>query len=494
MDRQCVADALGRVIIDWRLWWMDLFSLMSVVSIFALLMVGAYLLVSDLDREERRGTLNFIRLSPQTAPGILLGKLLGVPTLLYLVAICALPLHLWAGVSAQIPLLGLATFYAVLLASVAFFFSAALLFGLRTTWLGGFQPWLFSGALFMFLLWTMSANNFHGSAAWLQLLSPIITLPDLVPDELGDRSIVPYALREVKGFHLFFFPLGSRLSSLAGFALFNYGLCCYWIWQALDRCFHSPTATMISKRQSYGIVACWTLLVMGCGMVPQVGDSDAKRWAGWLSSNFQTVMSLNLVLFLGMMAALSPHRQTLQDWMRYRRQAKTAGERRRSLFHDLLLGEQSPALGAIGLNLLIVALLVTPWVLTWSAPIIQRNALVGLMVSGTMILIYAALVQIILLQRLPKSSLWAIAGLGTAILLPVMILGVLGVGPSEFSELWLFSVAPWVAVSEVVRSRIFLVVLGQFALFAGLTLRMQRQLQHMGESESKRLLKATTRG
>jgi hypothetical protein len=55
-----------------------IFSSLSMFVLFALLVVGTYMLISDLAREERRGTLNFIRLSPQSTQSILLGKMLGV--------------------------------------------------------------------------------------------------------------------------------------------------------------------------------------------------------------------------------------------------------------------------------------------------------------------------------------------------------------------------------------------------------------------------------
>ncbi len=42
-----------------------IFTFLSITSIFALLVVGTYQLIADLSGEERRGTLNFIRLSPQ---------------------------------------------------------------------------------------------------------------------------------------------------------------------------------------------------------------------------------------------------------------------------------------------------------------------------------------------------------------------------------------------------------------------------------------------
>ena len=499
--RKCTVDSLGHVQIDWPLWWTDIFSLMSIVSIFAGLMIGVYLLVSDLDREERRGTLNFIRLSPQSAPGILVGKLLGVPILLYLIAVSALPLHLWVGLSAGVSGLGLVAFYSVLLASCVFFYSTSLLLGLKTTWLGGFQPWLLSGSLFIFLIWTTNANNFHGSASWIQLFSPALTLAYLVPDRWAEGTIIPYALKNVKDLHFFFMPIGNHLSTLGGFAILNYGLWSYWIWQALQRCFHNPNATMISKRQSYGLVAGWTVMIVGCALIPhghvprqvfeKLGEASTKDWVSWLWQNFQTILSLNFCLFLVLIAALSPHRQTLQDWARYRRQP-SAGERRRSLFHDLTVGERSPALLAIAINLLIVAVIVTPWVLMWPSAIVQRNTLAALIVSSAMILIYAALVQVILMARLPKRGIWAIASVGTAIVLPVVIFGVLQQTPENSPLLWLFSVAPWVAVPNVVHELIFINVLGQLAIFVGLTYRLNQQIKQAGESELKRLLKAAT--
>jgi ABC-type Na+ efflux pump permease subunit len=106
---------------------------------------------SDLGHEESRGILNFIRLSPQSPENILVGKLLGVPILLYVVAVLAVPLHLWAGLAAQISLIRILSFYGVLIAACFFFYSAALLFSLVSSWLGGFQAWLGSGGVLIFL-------------------------------------------------------------------------------------------------------------------------------------------------------------------------------------------------------------------------------------------------------------------------------------------------------------------------------------------------------
>ena len=63
---------------------LKLFYSISILAVFVLIVGGTYMLINDLATEERRGTLNFIRLSPQSAQSIFIGKLLGVPSLLYL--------------------------------------------------------------------------------------------------------------------------------------------------------------------------------------------------------------------------------------------------------------------------------------------------------------------------------------------------------------------------------------------------------------------------
>jgi len=81
-EAPCVKDTLGNFTINWPLWWLEIFTWLSILTVLALLVAGTYMLVSDLDKEEKRGTLNFIRLSPQSAKTIFLGKILGGPILL----------------------------------------------------------------------------------------------------------------------------------------------------------------------------------------------------------------------------------------------------------------------------------------------------------------------------------------------------------------------------------------------------------------------------
>ena len=83
--------------------WLPLFMMLTSMMSVLLFAGGAYLTIDDWAREERRGTLNFIRLSPQSSQSILWGKLLGVPALIYLAVGVAIPLHLIAAIAAGIP-------------------------------------------------------------------------------------------------------------------------------------------------------------------------------------------------------------------------------------------------------------------------------------------------------------------------------------------------------------------------------------------------------
>jgi hypothetical protein len=70
-------------------------------ELFLLMVLGSYLLVTNLAGEEKRGTLAFLRLTPEPSQNILLGKVLGVPILLYWALALALPLNLGLAIAAK---------------------------------------------------------------------------------------------------------------------------------------------------------------------------------------------------------------------------------------------------------------------------------------------------------------------------------------------------------------------------------------------------------
>ena len=470
--------------IDWQLWWRDhweyTFLTLSVILIFSLLVGGTYLLISDLAKEEQRGTLNFIRLSPQSETSILTGKILGVPSLIYLFVLTAIPLHFWAGHSAKIASSYIFSYYAILAASCVFFYSAALLFGLVSRWFSSFQPWLGSGAVLIFLLMTMamvsSYGEFNNPLTWIRFFAPWDITNYLFPNLF--RS---YQDSSINKLEFFFLPIGKSFITLVGFHLVNYGICSYGIWQAMKRCFRNADSTILSKGQSYLFVGFAQIMFLGL-TIPGVDD---KYDVGMI---FLTSL-FNFVLVLALTIILSPHRQTIQDWARYRHQ----NHRNKSLLQDLVFGEKSPAIVAIAINLLIAIIPTMIWILFspdnfYNGNMDNSKVILAMILALSLMLIYATIAQLMLLMKNPKRYVWAVGTIGVAMFLPSIMLSVLGITPYKNPTLWLFSTFPWAAIEYAEITTIFMALLADFTVVALLNLQLNRKIVILGESATKALL------
>lgn len=481
---RCLIDSLGNIEINWQLWWLDVFLLLSLFGVFALLVGGTYLLISDLAHEERKDTLNFIRLSPQSPQSILLGKLLGVPILLYIVAVLALPLHLYAGLSAQIPLGMILSFYGLLIAGCVFFYSVALLFGLVSSRLGGFQAWLGSGTVLSLLCLAVNYRTGridHTPADWLNLFSPSLILPQLIAaTNLDYTSDLPV----VADLEWFYLPIGANILTSVGLALINYGLWTYWSWGALLRRFPNPGKSIFSKGQSYLLVASLEVIIIGFA-----ATSPKYPFSTELSFNFKQLLVFNLVLFLGLIVALTPQRQALQDWVRYRRERVSSRKSllSRSLVEDLIWGEKSPAIVAIALNLAIAATILILQIVFVLQDVDKQPAFFSLVIGANLILIYTAIAQLLMFMRTQKLALWITGTVSAAISLPPAILTLLTLEPEKAPLVWLFTPFAWNALEQASTSTIFLALLGQWSIFTLCSLRMTRQIRQAGESASKAL-------
>lgn len=478
---QCLADGAGNVLVDWQKWSLDLFAALSLIGIFGLLVAGTYLLINDLAQEERRGTLNFIRLSPQSAQSILLGKILGVPILLYLIALSAVPLHLWTGTAAGISLVRIASFYGILVISCLFFYSLSLLFGLISSALGGFQAWLGSGAVLSFLWMATIKPVMNNPLDWINVFSPISILQYLIADTGIDASN-SFRHLNIENLQWFFLPIGLGTVGAASALVLNYGLWTYWCWQALVRKFPNPSKTIFSKRQSYLIVACFEVAI--------IGFAFSTNQSRLLTDSFSLLIAYNFLLFLSLIVALTPQKQVLQDWARYRRQkqVKRKSWLSSSLLRDLIWGERSPIIVAIALNLAIASTMIVPWIFNQLNGREQFLALATLVITVSLILVYAAIAQLVVFMRTQKQGLWIIGTLAAIVILPPVILGLLTLNPDKAPVLWLFTAFPFLAVKDAGIGATFLVILGQWSAVTLCTLQTTRQLRKAGESASKALL------
>lgn len=460
--RACVVNAMSKVQIDWQVWWFDIFQTLSWLLPFVVLISGVYMLIGDLSKEERRGTLNFIRLSPQSSRSILLGKLLGAPLIPWLAVILALPLHGLAAIQAQVSLAELGSIYVLTLAGCAFFYTAATFYaclGASQGWLGAVAVW-FSYSI-IFQIWQINRYS------------------------ISNHSYFPLG----RWFHI---GIGHNLGLFVGFAVVTLGIATFWNWLAINRRFRNPNQVVLSKRQSYWMTLSFEIFILGFAFRDYSDESYRQAFIDLMG-----LMVANLFWYILIIAALTPHRQTLLDWARYRKDGATKHQRaywRRTLVQDLIWGDKSPATLAIALNLLIPIILFTPWILTWQDESPRVAGFFSLVVSSLYLLICAMLAQAILFSTSKRQPIVATLALAAVIGLPPVAMTIIGAYPkAETALLWLFSAFPFAAMEYASWTAIGISLITYLSVFTLLITRQTRQLQKAGESELKALIAHQTR-
>lgn len=488
--------------IDMQLWWRDhweyIFLALSVIFILMLLVGGTYLIVNDLAQEERRGTLNFIRLTPQSETSIFLGKLLGVPVLIYLVFIAAIPFHIFAGKLADISFSNISFFYIILIASCILFYSLALLFGIfGGSAFSGFRPWLASGLLLMFLIISIQMgeeNSYQSDIALFRMFSPFDMTDYLFPNLFNNYRGT--ALSKLQFYHL---HLGENVLSVLGLHIFNYALWTYWAWQGLKRCFRNPNATLFSKQQSYWIVGCFEFLILGFFLSEYWNGSGLYQKSSRLDffGDITAFYVWNLLVFVGLFAAILPQRQNIQDWARFRYQTVTNNTKstKKSLFLDLVRGEKTPGILAIAINLLIAASAFVLIIFNSKSYFFNHNyeilGFFGILLFLVSTMIYATIAQIMLMLKNSKRTLWAMGATTAAIILPILILAILDVRASNSeaiaSTLWLFSSGFWYGVEHCTLFPFLIALICQLTILGLLNWYLINQVKSAGESATKEL-------
>ena len=478
-------DMLDNWVVNWQLLWLDLFMALSILAVFSLLIVGTYMLVADTVKEESRGTLNFIRLTPQSAGSVLLGKILGVPVLLYVAVLLLLPLQMVAGFSARIPIALIVSFNAVIIASCALCYCLALLWSLVNFGGSGFKPWLASGAVGLLLtfLTTVSFHNHLISNAlwdWLLLFNPGIVLTYLIEATSLSLNKIEFVPVENLGELLFYGQaLWTKASFGIGFILFNFSLWTYWCWSVLKRRFHNPTNTLFSKTQSYWITGWFSVIALGFTL-------QGRLMYLSIANNFVCLQFCLCTLGLVLIAALSPHRQGLHDWARYRHQINKDGN---ILWKELVFGENSPSGVAIAINIAIAIIYITPSIFLFLQDD-KQHIFWGFVLSGLSILVCGLVAQLILTLKTRKRAVWSAIAVFSMIVVPPVCLGFAGVYPNNTPQLWLFGFLPTVATEYATISAIMLAILGQVVAVSLIGLQTTKILKQAGKSETKILLES----
>jgi hypothetical protein len=195
-------------------------------------------------------------------------------------------------------------------------------------------------------------------------------------------------------------------------------------------------------------------------------------------------MVFNLILFLGLIAALSPHRQAMQDWARYRHQKLSV--RKAGILPELIWGKTSPAVLAVVMNCAIASLIILPWLLLWPNSDYKVPALWGLILNTSIIVFYSSIVQLMLLMKTPKRAIWAAATVMGLIILPPIVFSFLSL--SNDSAAWLLSGFPWFSIEHAGASTVLMAIVGQSLGLVLLNVQLTRQLHKAGESATKALL------
>jgi hypothetical protein len=473
---RCQLDSNGSFKINWRIWRSDVANCLSWIISFGTILGSVYMLVADLVREEKRGTLNFIRLSPQSAQKIFIGKILGVPILVYLAAALMLPLHVSLGLSAGGTLPLFVSWYATIGATWWLFASAAVLY----TILGGGQAIVTTMGTALALCFALGIVNNH-------LVEAI--------NGIQWRTQISES----------WFGLPIHRSALY-FDAFEIGCCLvasYWVWQALDRRYLNPTATAIGKQQSYLINLCWQLWIGGFAL-PLLFADPVQYWRtrqllSWLAIADFMALLLSIALLL-------PSKQALQDWSSHRRERTHLGRKfwQRDLVRDLMSNDKSPALLTIAINVgmamavwLPVSLLANIKIPTgmkfddWSAPNIELKLAAAVCIAAALMLIYATIAHLGLFLKVKKRNVWIVAIVGGLTVLPLIGAYVLSPTrvPTGLAAIFiLFSPFAPIGLSQLSLGTIFASFVAQLGVFATLARQLQRQLQISGRSQSQELL------
>jgi hypothetical protein len=327
MGNGCKLDQWGHILTDWPHWWTDILVAISWVISTILVVGGLYFLVNDLRREEARGTLNFVRLSPQSAANIFIGKLLGVPILIYVAVASILPLQLVAG-SHSFGVVNTLVFDGLWLAIAGLFYLGAMLFVTIT-------PVMPIGIALL--------------AWWLQ--STVGMLMQYILSVNKNRVILGQTSTSDAPTWLYLPVFGSVTSAML-FAIFSCGLIAYAMWLMLCRRYLNPNDTLISKKQSYQFNIVIQVWLMGWALPLSLSTPHITNDILTAISSVQFVFAFILI------STIIPRRDVLQEWCRQTDLRLQKGLSR--WWPDLIWDDRSPAVVALAINLIMA---VAVWVL-----------------------------------------------------------------------------------------------------------------------------------
>ncbi|MEM9809273.1 MAG: hypothetical protein AAF959_28825, partial [Cyanobacteria bacterium P01_D01_bin.56] len=464
--------------IEWSRWYSHIYTCLSVLIVFSIMGGGVFMLANNLADEKRRGTLNFLQLSPRSAFTILSGKLLGVPVCLYLAIGLLFPLHWFIGLNAGYNIAHLLGFDLTLIAQTLIVYLAALLISLSVSnpMVLALQPWLLAAATIVFnwiMLFYVGSGEFARNTEsnvllWSVLFSPFSSLAYFNFEQATATPNINLVLGNFRLSFTEYFIL-ALVHAVGWVALLGH---------SLERRFGNAEITLLKRRYSYLLTLVFVVIMLGL--------------TGTRIQEHDEVFQLILIAFLSsiycvaLMVALSPARQSLKDWTRFRH-AKPRHERL-SLWKDLAVGDTSSPVVAIALNLLLLTgLVVTIFLSYYNEFLPDRVAMLAFACCIFMFIgsiLFSILVSQTLLM-LPKKKNWIWLGAVSSVSCLTF--------PGISLVMGIFVFSPYPTPTHFLGMPAPLAVLGlPLSLLGTLTAILgfvhTRQLIRSGRSESQQLL------
>jgi hypothetical protein len=443
------------------------FQILNWLLPIALMMGGIYTLVSDISQEEKAGTLNFIRLSPQSARDIFIGKMLGVPSLVYLAVLLAVPLHLVLAI-ANGASLGL---------MLAWYITVGI-----TTYL----------CLSIANLYAIAGGRF-AIVLTLVLVQPIGAIVSLYNYYLSSSiGNTVWLTADVNSMLWFYLPIANNIWLFYGFINLTFLVISYWLWVRIDRYYINPKSTNFTKQQSYWLNLNAQVWLFGFALpiltnysnnTPDAVFSELVIFSG--IGSFLTFISIPLIV---------PSKQSMQDWSRYRRSHVTSAHKHwweRDVVQDLLWHDRSPSVLAMAINLTIPAIIYSVCAIVF----IHDLGLVGKLTIGITISTILTLISTVIANLLSLGSYKSNGG-GIPLLGTILFLTMLGSALSMMypftqqfgTNLLLFSPLFSVGIQHLSSLEICFDTIVQLAILAGCTKLLQGKLQKLGASESQKAI------
>lgn len=446
----CAVDSFGNILIRWPDWWGDVAYGTSWLLVYGLVLGGVYLLANSLSQEEKRGTLDFIRLTPQKVSGIFVGKLLGVPISIYLGVAFALPLQFYAVHRSALSLFHVLSWDLLMISVTVMLYMGAML---ATMW-------------------------FKAQSILLTAAAAVVTYPVIY------LSLYWYAKnRPGYAYRIDWYTLTSsnRLIFYWTYTVLT-AVGIYWLYKALERRYLQPKSIVLSKSQSYLWSLLFNLFLLGFHVM--AGNYSNTSRGGFVipfhsfsnSNSGDAILAVfGFAWLLLLIPMLLPSRQSLVEWSRHGH-LKSEG-----LLKSLLWQDKSPATLAVAVNVGIASLV-------WLIPSVTKangtqmcSLLLGAVITITLATIYSSIAHWVLFWPVNNRPAWTMGIIGGLVFLPVV-----GATLIPWSKDFLYLISPflWISIGSTPFFGALFVWVQQLVVLAWLTRQLRKVLTKVGRSES----------